>query len=60
MSEIRWHGFSHQEIYDAVHRGPGREISSAAERAWGETEALILRVDQRIAAAMAGSAAGWQ
>jgi hypothetical protein len=60
VSDIRWEGFSHQEIYDAVQRGPGREISASAEQAWAETEALILRIDERIAAAMAESAAGWE
>ena len=32
-----------------MHTGPGREVSAAAEAAWAETEALILRIDQRIA-----------
>ena len=60
VTDIRWEGFSHQEISDAVHRGPGRAVSAPAEQAWAETEALILRIDQRIAAAVAGSAAGWE
>jgi hypothetical protein len=60
VSDIRWEGYSHEEIYAAVHQGPGRSISAAAEAAWAATEALILRVDERIAAAMAQSAGGWE
>ncbi|HET6258813.1 MAG TPA: hypothetical protein VFE39_09195 [Pseudonocardia sp.] len=60
MSDIRWEGYSHEEIYAAVHQGPGRSISAAAEAAWAATEALILRIDERIAAAMAQSAGGWE
>ena len=60
MSDIRWEGLTHDEIYAAVQRGPGPAVSKPAEDAWTETEALILRIDQRIASAMAGSQAGWE
>jgi hypothetical protein len=60
VSGVRWEGYSHEEIYAAVHRGPGAAVSKPAEDAWKEAEALILRIDDRIAAAMAGSAAGWE
>jgi hypothetical protein len=60
VSEIRWEGFTHEEIYAAVHQGPGRSVSTGAEEAWAATEALILRIDERIAAAMAQSAGGWE
>ena len=60
MSDVRWEGLTHDEIYAAVHQGPGPAISKPAEDAWKETEALILRIDQRIAAAMAASQSGWE
>jgi PPE family protein len=60
VSDVRWEGLTHDEIYAAVHKGPGAAISKPAEDAWKETEALILRIDQRIASAMAGSQAGWE
>jgi hypothetical protein len=60
VSDIRWEGFSHEEIYAAVHQGPGRSVSTAAEAAWAATEALILRIDERVATAMAQSAGGWE
>ena len=60
MSDIRWEGHTHQEIYDLVKPGPGAAVSKPAEDAWKAAEALILRIDERIASAMAGSAAGWQ
>ncbi len=60
VSDIRWEGHTHQEIYDLVKPGPGAAVSKPAEDAWKAAEALILRIDERIASAMAGSAAGWQ
>lgn len=56
----RWEGHSHEEIYAAVHRGPGREVSLAAEGAWEATEALIVRIEERLAAAMGTSGSGWE
>ena len=60
MSDVRWKGFSHQEIYDAVRQGPGAAISTSAVGAWTSTEALITQIDQRIMAAMTGSQSGWE
>lgn len=60
MSDIRWEGLTHDEIYAAVHKGPGAAVSTPAEDAWKETEALILRIDERIASAMAASQASWE
>jgi hypothetical protein len=60
VSEVRWEGRSHQEIYDAVMRGPGAAISTPAVDAWTRTAALIERIDQRITAAITGSQAAWE
>ncbi|GAA1283219.1 hypothetical protein GCM10009609_54930 [Pseudonocardia aurantiaca] len=60
MTGIRWEGYSHEEIYRVVHTGPGRAASVAAESSWAEVQALILRIDERITAAMNGSASGWE
>ncbi|WP_343945788.1 PPE domain-containing protein, partial [Pseudonocardia zijingensis] len=60
MNDIRWEGMSHDEIYAAVHQGPGAAVSGPAEDAWKEAEALIVRIDERIASAIAASAAEWE
>jgi PPE family len=60
VSDVRWQGFTHQEIYDAVRQGPGAAISTSAVGAWTRTEALITQIDQRIMAAMTGSKSGWE
>jgi hypothetical protein len=60
VSDVRWKGFSHQEIFDAVRQGPGAAISTSAVGAWTRTEALITQIDQRITAAINGSRAGWE
>ncbi len=60
MSDIRWEGLTHDQIYAAVHTGPGPAVSKPAEDAWKETESLILRIDERIASAITGSQGGWE
>jgi hypothetical protein len=60
VSDIRWEGLTHDEIYATVHQGPGAAVSKPAEDAWKQTEALILRIDERIASAMVASQASWE
>ena len=60
MSDVRWEGLTHDQIYAAVHTGPGPAVSEPAEDAWKETESLILRIDERIASAITGSQGGWE
>ena len=38
MSDVRWEGYSHDEIYARVQQGPGRLASADAEAAWSTVE----------------------
>ena len=55
-----WSQLSHRRLYDAVHSGPGRAISVAAEEHWTRIEATITGIEQRISAALARSNGGWE
>ena len=45
MSDVRWEGYSHDEIYARVQHGPGRLASADAEAAWTTVESTIRAVD---------------
>jgi hypothetical protein len=60
MSDVRWEGLSHQEIYARVQQGPGRLASSDAEAAWNTVESTIRAVDAQLTRAVKQIGAGWQ
>ena len=60
MTAVRWEGLTHAEIYARVQAGPGRGASLAVESAWADTEAMVHRIEERLAAAVARSGAGWE
>jgi PPE family len=60
MNDIRWEGFTHEEIYARVQRGPGRGASADAEAAWKTTESTIRAVDAQLTRAVEQIGAEWQ
>ncbi len=60
MTDIRWAGLTHAEIYERVQAGPGRGASVAVESAWADTEAVIVGIEQRLSAAIAEAGGGWE
>lgn len=60
MSDVRWEGLSHEEIYARVQQGPGRLASSDAEAAWNTVESTIRAVDAQLTRAVKQIGAGWQ
>ena len=60
MSDVRWEGYSHEEIYAQVQQGPGRLASSDAEAAWSTVESTIRTVDAQLTRAVNRIGAGWQ
>ncbi|HEX5812431.1 MAG TPA: PPE domain-containing protein [Pseudonocardia sp.] len=60
MSDVRWEGFSHEEIYSRVQQGPGRLASADAEAAWSTVESTIRTVDAQLTRAVRQIGAGWQ
>ena len=60
MSDVRWEGYSHDEIYARVQQGPGRLASADAEAAWTTVETTIRAVDAQLTRAVNRIGAGWQ
>ena len=60
MSDVRWEGYSHEEIYARVQQGPGRGASADAEAAWATVEDTIRAVDAQLARAVRQIGAEWQ
>src|SRR5689334_5422647 len=60
MSDVRWEGVSHEEIYSRVQQGPGPLASADAEAAWSTVESTIRTVDAQLTRAVKQIGAGWQ
>lgn len=45
MSDIRWQGLSHQELYDQVWSGPGPQLSDPAQQIWREAGQDITEIN---------------
>src|SRR4051812_11449561 len=60
MSDVRWEGLTHEEIYGRVQQGPGRGASSDAEAAWGTVESTIRAVDDQLSRAVRQIGIDWQ
>lgn len=60
MSEHRWQGYSHQELFDQIHQGPGPDGSTAPVRRWAELSRALGEIDAGLASALASAMADWQ
>jgi hypothetical protein len=60
MSDHRWQGYSHHELFDQIHQGPGADGSSHSVRRWTELTRALGEIDTGLAAALAGAMADWQ
>jgi hypothetical protein len=60
MSDVRWEGFTHDEIHARVQQGPGRGASTAAEAAWATVETTIRTVDDQLTRAVRQIGVDWQ
>jgi hypothetical protein len=60
MRDVRWEGFSHDEIYARVQQGPGRAASTDAEAAWSTVESTIRAVDEQLTRAIREIGVSWE
>ena len=60
MSDVRWEGLTHEEIYARVQQGPGRLASADAEAAWATVESTIRAVDDQLTRAVKQIGVDWQ
>ena len=60
MSDVRWEGLTHEEIYAQVQQGPGGGASADAESAWTTVGTTIRTVDEQLARAVKQIGVDWQ
>jgi hypothetical protein len=60
MSDHRWQGYSHQELFEQINRGPGAEGSTDSVRRWTELTRALGEIDAGLASALASAMGGWQ
>ncbi|MBK0870715.1 PPE domain-containing protein [Saccharopolyspora sp. HNM0986] len=60
MSEHRWQGYRHEELYEQINQGPGADGSTDSVRRWSELTRALGEIDGGIAAALNSAMAGWE
>lgn len=45
MSDFRWRGLSHQELYDQIWDGPGAQLSDQAQKIWRDAGMRITEIN---------------
>jgi hypothetical protein len=59
VSDVRWQGMSHREIYDAVWSGPGPAGSTEAEHVWSSAESTLNDVADALTGAVEKVRGSW-
>lgn len=60
MSDHRWQGYRHPELYAQIHDGPGPDGSTDSVRRWSELTRALGDIDAGLTAAMTAAMDGWQ
>ncbi|MBB5155104.1 PPE domain-containing protein [Saccharopolyspora phatthalungensis] len=60
MSDHRWQGYRHPELYAQINEGPGPNGSIDSARRWSELTRALGDIDAGLAAALTSAMAGWQ
>lgn len=60
MSDHRWQGYGHAELFEQINAGPGPDGSTDPARRWAELTRALDEVDEGIAAAVRSAAADWE
>jgi hypothetical protein len=55
----RWQGYSHQELYDMLHSGPGSAAAGSVADRWSSMAGALSDIQQEIAAGVTASGATW-
>jgi hypothetical protein len=55
----RWQGYSHQELYDMLHSGPGAAASGGVADQWSELAGALTDIQQELDVGVRGSGATW-
>lgn len=55
----RWQGYSHQQLYDMLHSGPGPAAAGIAADRWSSMAGALSDIQQDISSGVAASGAAW-
>lgn len=55
----RWQGYTHQELYDMLHTGPGGSAAGTAADRWSGLSSSLADIQQDISAGVTASGAAW-
>ncbi|MEU3647873.1 PPE domain-containing protein [Lentzea sp. NPDC034063] len=60
MADHRWQGYSHKELYERIHAGPGASASFASMERWQGVSAALTEINDDLHSGIALSGAKWQ
>lgn len=59
MAEHRWQGYSHKELYDRIHAGPGPSASFASMERWAGVSTALSEINDDLHSGITLSGAKW-
>jgi hypothetical protein len=60
MSDHRWQGYTHPELFEQINDGPGAEASTSSVRRWTELTRALGDIDSGIASALSSAMGAWE
>ncbi|HEX7304411.1 PPE domain-containing protein [Lentzea sp.] len=59
MADHRWQGYSHKELYERIHSGPGPSASFASMERWQGVSAALTEINDDLHSGITSSGAKW-
>ena len=59
MADHRWQGYSHKELYERIHAGPGASASFASMERWQGVSAALTEINEDLHSGITSSGARW-
>ncbi|MDX8032555.1 PPE domain-containing protein [Lentzea sp. BCCO 10_0856] len=59
MADHRWQGYSHKELYERIHAGPGPSASFASMERWQGVSAALTEINDDLHSGITSSGAKW-
>lgn len=59
MSDLRWQGHSHEELFEQINEGPGADGSTESVHRWRQLTRALNEIDEGLADALAAATSGW-
>jgi hypothetical protein len=58
--DARWRGYTHKELYQMLHDGPGAAASASPSRRWAEISSTLTEIGQDLKKALEQTNVAWQ